>query len=94
MIEMPSNLELKYSADFGDAVLDTMENWGVSYSYRNTDMNIGQQQLYDSAAETMLSNGYKVDKEEGWLIYASNAEIWMRINVVENNTVGFAVHEQ
>ncbi len=93
-IEMPSNLELKYTADFGDAVLDTIEHWGVSYSYRNTDKNLSHQNLYESISESMLANNYQVDKEDGWLLYAKNGEIWMRINVVDNNTVGFEVHEQ
>lgn len=87
-IKIPEYMTFIRSDDFGDAILGNKKDWGVQYNY--TTKGVDQQTLYDRLAEDLRSQGYKVDKEDGWVLYAKNDKIWMRITT-SSKTVRFAV---
>ena len=87
-IEIPEYMTFIRNDDFGDAILGNKKDWGVQYNY--TTKGVDRQNLYDRLAEDLRSQGYTVDKEDGWVLYAKNDKIWMRITT-SSNTVVFAV---
>jgi hypothetical protein len=87
-ISLPSELQYKSSADFGDVLLGREEDWGVQFNYDS--QNVPKELLYSKVEKYLLDSGYSVQRSEGWVLNAQNSEINMRITGFDKVTI-FAV---
>lgn len=75
-IKFPNSLTFIDKADFGDPILGNRDDWGVQFHYNYTGDN---QKIYDDIVAALEKSGYSVEKNDGWVIIASNTTDKIRI---------------